>query len=181
MQNMRQALQKQDRPPTTLKRGRPTTAIPPGGVDMSGLTPAAKKIMTDKNYYTNRRLANRPDVPQDVKELVSKLKKDTSNEMRSMKKKISRLEKQVTGQSTKLAAAAEEKLKKLPPPPHVLAAAAAAKEAAAKVPPPTKPKPRPKPVGPPPTFESRFKELQDYKLANNTTRVPGRIPGLGRW
>ena len=45
----------------------------------------------------------------------------------------------------------------------------------------TPPKPKPAPVGPPPSFESRFKELQDYKLANNTTRVPGRIPGLGRW
>jgi hypothetical protein len=176
MQNMRQALQKQDHPPpVSPKRGRPPD------LDTTGLTPAAKKIMTDANFYANKHLAGRPDVPDDVKELVKQVKKDARNERRTMKQKITRLEKKVSESSAKLTKMAHEQLKNLPPPPHVVAAAASAKEATPTKPKLTPPKPKPAPVAPPPSFESRFKELQDFKLANNTTRVPGRIPGLGRW
>lgn len=176
MQQMRAALQLQDNP-ASLKRGRPPAGtVPPGSIDTSDLARPAKKIMTDKSFYANKRLSSRPDVPDDVKEMVAKMRKEASNERRSMKKKIARLEKKVSKTSAKLTNAAEEQLLKLPPPPHVLAAAGGAKQAPADAvakAPPSKPKAPPKPVEPPPCFESRFKELVDYKLANNTTRVPG--------
>jgi hypothetical protein len=135
---------------------------------------AAKKM----KFSAARGINSRSDVPDDVKEQVAKLKKDASNEKRAMKGKIARLERKAK-KLTEAVAAAEEAPKVEPTPqvkPSLLLLLLPLPLAGA----PTKPSPPPKPVGLPVCFESRFKELVDYKIANNTTRVPGRIPGLGR-
>jgi hypothetical protein len=136
---------------SSKKRGRPKND-----------SPLRKRSRTDTKWT---RIAGREDVPQDVKELIDNYKKETYN----MKQKVARLETRV--------AVTKDKLNKK--------AVAAAKPAPVVLLPPvtapTKPRTPPKPIGPPATFESRFKELEDFQRANNHTRVPGRIPGLGRW
>ena len=153
------------------KRGRPPKN-PPTEEDPSGPT---KKT----------RILSRKDVPDDVKELLAQQRKESNNEKRNMKKKIARLEKKVNETKEKLNTIAKTPPQPLPskqasppPPPQPVAAVAAATTAAVS---PPKPKAPEKPVGPPPCFESRFKELVDFQRANNHCRVPTRMPGLGRW
>lgn len=137
------------------------------------------KAVKKMKFSAARGVNSRSDVPDDVKEQVAKLKKDASNEKRAMKGKIARLERKAK-KLTEAVAAAEEAPKGEPTPQVKPSPAAAVAAPAAAAGAPTKPSPPPKPVGPPVCFESRFKELVDFKIANNTTRVPGRIPGLGR-
>jgi len=178
-----QTLSLKNPPPEPRKRGRPSKNPPADLAIAAEDDPSrpTKRVMTDKSYVY-KRITNRPDVPDDVKKVVAKLKKEASTEKRNMKKKIARLEKKVSESKEMLSAVAKAPPppppQKLPPTPAPHKPAAAA---AAAVMPPTKPAPPPEPAGPPPCFESRFKELVDYNRANNTCRVPGRVPGLGRW
>ena len=138
-----------------------------------------------------KRICNRPDVPDDVKAEVAQLKKEVAAEKRNMRNKIARLENKVSRKEelVQMLARVPTTVKKPPPsPPPVQVPTAASVPSpsgtatpAAALPAPTKPPPSKQQVEPPPTFENRFKELQDYHRANNTCRVPSKIPGLGRW
>lgn len=117
------------------------------------------------------KIANRKDVPDDVKELIANVRKESSREKSAMKSKIARLEAKVVLTKEEL------KKKQAAKPPLPLPPATIDNSQYKEL----IPLPKPKPVGPPATFESRYKELEDFKRANNHARVPGRVPGLGRW
>lgn len=151
--------------PIIRKRGRPANDAT---VPYDASAPLAKKLMTEA---VRKRIHNRPDVPDDVKEHVAQLKKEASENKSKLRKKIGRLEKKLSKTQEKLNAvnaANKSPAAKLPPLP--LQQENPAADAL----------PESSPAEPPATFDSRFQELLDYQRANNTCRVPGRIPGLGR-
>ena len=153
------------------KRGRPknaTTIAPPG-----------KKRKTKWV-----RISTREDIPDDVKELIGTYKTEAAK----LKKKVARLETRVTVTKDKLDMSKQQAPAGTPAPvkPAPTAKPAPAKPAPAALLPPVvgtaTPAAPPNPSARMPiTFESRFKELEEFKRANNHTRVPGRQPGLGKW
>jgi len=151
----------ESRKPGRPRKRAPSPVMPPVGNPFPALGPSPKKKTKIDTKYV--RIATRKDVPEDVKELIANVKKESYSERRAMKQKIARLEAKVVLTKEKLD---EKKQAPLPPP--------------VPMPPPI-PRAPPKPVGPPATFESRYKQLEDYKRANNSCRVPGRVPGLGKW
>ena len=164
--NLLRYQQQQDQANQPRKRGRPpknppAATMPPPGAPIIDSNPPKKKAKTDTIKY--KRISNRIDKLDDVKELVTKTRKEANDERRAMKQNIARLEKKVVLTEKK----SEEKEKPTPPSPEP------------QLLPPPKPRPS-KPTGPPATFESRFKELEDFKRANNHTRAPRSTGALGK-
>jgi hypothetical protein len=144
------------------RRKKKGLTMPPVGTPIPAVEP------TSSTRYA--RIATRKDVPEDVKELIHNVRKELSSEKHSLKRKIERLEAKVVLTQEK---AKKKQARSAAPPPPVVPVAA--------LPPPKRRASSPKPPGPPATFESRYKELEDYKRANNTCRVPLRAGALGRW
>jgi len=127
-----------------------------------------RRIHDDLPVNMSMQIGQRPDVPEDVKKLVSLVRDSARQEKYSAKRKIARLKAKVVS--------VQEKAKQAPPPqpPPVAPTPAPAPRVTAplKEPPPSKP---------PKTFEDRFAELEYFKKGNGHCRVPTRWPGLGRW
>jgi len=152
----------------TTKRGRPKKGT------TTSATPSKKSRIGDSTKWV--RLSTREDIPDDVKELIGTYKTEATK----LKKKVARLETRVAVTKDKLDVTKQATPAGKAAPAHTTKPAPTFSPPNMETTSPAIAPPNPS-AGVRVTFESRFKELEEFKRANNHTRVPGRQPGLGKW